>query len=110
MFSHEIPTSLPGFELAEQEKKDMERLWPVGEGVTEGIMGRFLKTKMREAKFFEPPLEGDGNEVENPKKDSKIAKYTEGRNRVDWDGTSHISYVVVAPLARCISRADSSTP
>lgn len=77
----------------------MERLWPVGEGVTEGIMGRFLKTKMREAKFFEPPLEGDGNEVENPKKDSKIAKYTEGRNRVDWDGTSHISCVVVAPLA-----------
>ncbi|BGO95449.1 DNA photolyase phr1 [Rhodotorula toruloides] len=98
MFSHEIPTSLPGFELAEQEKEDMERLWPVGEGVTEGIMGRFLKTKMREAKFFEPPLEGDGNEVENPKKDSKIAKYTEGRNRVDWDGTSHISAYLAAGL------------
>ncbi|BGP35308.1 DNA photolyase phr1 [Rhodotorula toruloides] len=98
MFSHEIPPSLPGFELGEQEKKDMERLWPVGEGVTEGIMGRFLKTKMREAKFFEPPLEGDGNEVENPKKDSKIAKYTEGRNRVDWDGTSHISAYLAAGL------------
>lgn len=114
MFSHEIPTSLPGFELAsEQEKKDMKRLWPVGEGVTEGIMDRFLKTKMREAKFFEPPLEGDGMEVKDPKKESKIAKYTEGRNRVDWDGTSHISCVPPSlplshPLARELRSTDRS--
>jgi hypothetical protein len=57
-------------------------------------MRRFTETKMRNAKFFDPPLEGDEEKVDDPKHKSKIGLYQEGRNRVDWDGTSHISYVV----------------
>lgn len=69
----------------------MRRLWPVGDGVTESIMHRFLRTKMRPAKFFEAPLESEADgDVADPKKKSKIGEYCEGRNRVDWDGTSHI--------------------
>lgn len=96
MFDHEIPTAIEGFELAggEEEAKTMKRIWPVGEGVTESIMRRFTETKMRNAKFFDPPLEGDEEKVDDPKRKSKIGLYQEGRNRVDWDGTSHISYVI----------------
>lgn len=95
MFDHEIPTAIEGFELAggEEEAKTMKRIWPVGDGVTESIMRRFTETKMRNAKFFDPPLEGDEEKVDDPKRKSKIGLYQEGRNRVDWDGTSHISYV-----------------
>lgn len=101
MFDHEIPTEIEGFELegGDEEAKTMQHIWPVGDGITESIMRRFTHNKMREAKFFEPPLEGeDEEEVDDPKKSSKIGKYQEGRNRVDWDGTSHISYV--PPVAR----------
>lgn len=93
MFDHEIPTAIEGFELAggEEEAKTMKRIWPVGDGVTESIMRRFTETKMRNAKFFDPPLEGDEERVDDPKRKSKIGLYQEGRNRVDWDGTSHIS-------------------
>ncbi|GAA5880799.1 hypothetical protein JCM3774_005755 [Rhodotorula dairenensis] len=93
MFEHEIPTAIEGFELAggDEEAKTMNRIWPVGEGVTESIMRRFTETKMRNAKFFDPPLEGDEEKVDDPKRKSKIGLYQEGRNRVDWDGTSHIS-------------------
>ncbi|GAA5820233.1 hypothetical protein JCM3770_006070 [Rhodotorula araucariae] len=100
MFAHELPTSIPGFELegGEDETARMRKLWPVGKGVTEGIMHRFMRTKMRQAKFFEPPLEGEGNEVDEPKTKSKIGEYCEGRNRVDLDGTSHISAYLAAGL------------
>ncbi|BGP43389.1 DNA photolyase phr1 [Rhodotorula kratochvilovae] len=100
MFAHELPTSLPGFELegGEPEAARMRKIWPVGKGITEGIMHRFMRTKMRQAKFFEPPLEGDGDEVDDPKTKSKIGEYCEGRNRVDLDGTSHISAYLAAGL------------
>lgn len=101
MFDHEIPTAIEGFELAggEEEAKTMKRIWPVGDGVTESIMRRFTETKMRNAKFFDPPLEGDEERVDDPKRKSKIGLYQEGRNRVDWDGTSHISYVICSSLS-----------
>ncbi|GAA6002665.1 cryptochrome/photolyase family protein [Rhodotorula paludigena] len=110
MFDHEIPTAIAGFELegGEKEAKVMRHLWPVGDGITEGIMDRFMKTKLRPAKFFDPPLEGDAEEVADPKKDSKIGQYREGRNRVDWDGTSHISAYLAAGFISprdCIRRA-----
>ncbi|GAA5989946.1 hypothetical protein JCM10908_002389 [Rhodotorula pacifica] len=100
MFEHEIPTSIEGFELAggEEEAKTMRRIWPVGDGVTESIMRRFTETKMRNAKFFDPPLEGDEEKVDDPKRKSKIGLYQEGRNRVDWDGTSHISAYLAAGM------------
>ena len=98
MFAHEVPTSLAGFELegGDDEAARMRKLWPVGDGVVDGIMRRFLRTKMQPAKFFEAPLESEGNEVDDPKKKSKIGEYCEGRNRVDWDGTSHIRCVAAS--------------
>ncbi|GAA5905644.1 hypothetical protein JCM8208_005793 [Rhodotorula glutinis] len=110
MFAHEVPTSLAGFELegGDDEAARMRKLWPVGEGVVDGIMRRFLRTKMQPAKFFEAPLESEGNEVDDPKKKSKIGEYCEGRNRVDWDGTSHVSPYLAAGLIsprECIRQA-----
>lgn len=93
MFDHKIPTEIEGFELAggEEEAKTMRHIWPVGDGITESILRRFTQAKMRSAKFFDPPLEDDDEEAKDVKKESKIAMYQEGRNRVDWDGTSHLS-------------------
>jgi deoxyribodipyrimidine photo-lyase len=68
----------------------MEKLWPVGEAVG-SVLKRFLETKIREQTFFEPPLYEGAEDAKDFKKDSKIGKYTTGRNRVDWDGTSHLS-------------------
>ncbi|GAA5912336.1 hypothetical protein JCM6882_002564 [Rhodosporidiobolus microsporus] len=99
MFSHKIPTSIEGFELAgDDEAERMKRLWPVGEGVTDEILRRFLKTRTREAMFDKPPMEPGEEEVENPEKDSRVGDYQEGRNRVDLDGTSHISAYLAAGI------------
>lgn len=54
-------------------------------------MHRFLETKSRPNTFQEPPIHPGAEEVEL--KLSKAGVYREGRNRVDLDGTSHISYV-----------------
>ncbi|GAA6021512.1 hypothetical protein JCM10207_005786 [Rhodosporidiobolus poonsookiae] len=98
-FSHEIPTVIEGFELADADEKErMERLWPVGEGVTDEIMRRFLRTKVKVGKFDDAPIDVDAEEVENPEKESRVGVYSEGRNRVDWDGTSHISAYLAAGL------------
>ncbi|GAA5869175.1 hypothetical protein JCM1840_004316 [Sporobolomyces johnsonii] len=98
MFSHELPTSISGFELDKDESELMKKLWPVGEGIVDQVMHRFLKTKLREQVFFEPPLHPGAEEVDDPKKESKIGEYTTGRNRVDLDGTSHISPYLAAGL------------
>lgn len=54
-------------------------------------MERFLHTKIRNQAFFEPPLHPGAEKVDDPRKQSKIGEYATGRNRVDLDGTSHIS-------------------
>ncbi|GAA5985119.1 hypothetical protein JCM5350_000848 [Sporobolomyces pararoseus] len=94
-FSHSIPDSIEGFELSKEDQEVMEKLWPVGEAVN-SVLKRFLETKIREQVFFEPPLYEGAEDAKDRKKDSKIGKYTTGRNRVDWDGTSHLSPYLAA--------------
>ncbi|GAA5827552.1 hypothetical protein JCM11251_001729 [Rhodosporidiobolus azoricus] len=96
-FSHEIPASIKGFELSgEEEAERMKGIWPVGEGVTDEILRRFLKTRTRTAMFNKPPLEPGAEEVDDPEKESRVGEYQTGRNRVDLDGTSHISAYLAA--------------
>lgn len=73
----------------------MDHVWPVSEDIAEQVLGRFLKTKSRAQVFAEPSL-FDGSEQVGLK-DSKIGNYKEGRNRIDLDGTSHLSYVPCPP-------------
>ncbi|GAA6008527.1 hypothetical protein JCM11491_004509 [Sporobolomyces phaffii] len=94
-FSHEIPTSIKGFELDKEDQETMEKIWPVGDAVN-SVLKRFLETKIREQVFFEPPLYDGAEDAKNPKKDSKLGEYTTGRNRVDLDGTSHLSPYLAA--------------
>ncbi|GAA6039361.1 hypothetical protein JCM8097_002816 [Rhodosporidiobolus ruineniae] len=99
MFGHKIPDAIEGFELSgDEETERMKQLWPVGDGVTDEILRRFLKTKIRDAMFDKPPLEPGAEEVDDPEKQSRVGVYQEGRNRVDWDGTSHISAYLAAGL------------
>ncbi|KDE06346.1 hypothetical protein MVLG_03383 [Microbotryum lychnidis-dioicae p1A1 Lamole] len=97
-FSHKLPKSIQGFTLSEADAKQMQKTWPVGEKTTRDVMHRFLKTKIRKQKFFEPPLADGAEEVDDPLKKSKIGEYATGRNRVDLDGTSHISPYLAAGL------------
>ncbi|GAA5979351.1 hypothetical protein JCM11641_005008 [Rhodosporidiobolus odoratus] len=101
-FSHTIPTEIEGFELADEEEKErMKQLWPVGEGVPDQVLRRFMRMKVKEGKFDEAPVPGEEDEeVGEPEKESRIGVYTEGRNRIDWDGTSHLSpYLAVGLLS-----------
>lgn len=104
MFSHTIPDAIEGFELSGDEEAElMQRLWPTGtteDGttVTDEILRRFLRTKTRMAMFHQPPLEPGAEEVDDPVTQSRVGVYTEGRNRVDLDGTSHISAYLAAGL------------
>ncbi|GAA5930904.1 cryptochrome/photolyase family protein [Sporobolomyces koalae] len=96
-FSHEIPTEIEEFELSKEDHETMNKIWPIGDAVN-SVLKRFLKTKHREQVFHEAPLYEGAEDAENPKKDSKIGKYTTGRNRVDLDGTSHLSPYLAAGL------------
>ncbi|KAK4048518.1 DNA photolyase phr1 [Microbotryomycetes sp. JL201] len=98
LFGHDIPAEVKGFELSGEDKKGMEHLFPVGDGIVDKIMHRFLKTKIRENVFWEPPLHHGAQEAKDPLKDSKIAKYQTGRNDVSLDGTSHISPYLAAGI------------
>ncbi|GAA5850579.1 hypothetical protein JCM3766R1_001196 [Sporobolomyces carnicolor] len=90
-----VPKSIKGFELDKEDRENMAKMWPVGDAVG-SVLKRFLETKIREQTFFEPPLYEGAEDAKDPKKDSKIGKYTTGRNRVDWDGTSHLSPYLAA--------------
>jgi len=89
-FGHQIPDEIKGFELSKEDHETMEKLWPIGDAV-DSVLKRFLKTKIREQTFFEAPLYEGAEDAKDPKKDSKIGEYCSGRNRVDLDGTSHLS-------------------
>ncbi|GAA5878133.1 hypothetical protein JCM16303_002856 [Sporobolomyces ruberrimus] len=99
-FSHEIPNEIEGYELSKEDHEVMEKLWPIGDAVN-SVLKRFLHTKIREQTFFEAPLYEGAEDADDPKKDSKIGKYTTGRNRVDLDGTSHLSpYLAAGMISR----------
>lgn len=91
LFSHVLPTSIPGFKLEEEDQKTMNHIWPVGEHIVEQVLDRFLTSKSRPANFHNPPLQPGAETVGLSA--SKIGTYGTGRNRVDLDGTSHLSCV-----------------
>ncbi|KAM0753516.1 hypothetical protein T439DRAFT_322411 [Meredithblackwellia eburnea MCA 4105] len=96
LFSHTLPSFIEGFKLSKDDQETMEHLWPVGEKAAGQVMDRFLRTKMREQTFQHPPLHPGAEKV--GLKDSKIGVYGDGRNRVDMDGTSHISPYLAAGM------------
>lgn len=61
-------------------------------------MYRFVHCKLGKQKFFEPPLVKGEQKATDPRKDSKIAQYSTGRNDISLDGTSHISPYLAAGL------------
>ncbi|KAI5479988.1 hypothetical protein MNV49_002278 [Pseudohyphozyma bogoriensis] len=88
LLEHKIPKFIEGWKLSSEDQKTMEHLWQVGVE-NQQIMERFLSAKLREQAFQHPPLHPGHEKV--PLKDAKIGVYKNGRNRVDMDGTSHIS-------------------
>ncbi|GAA6059922.1 hypothetical protein JCM10212_003062 [Sporobolomyces blumeae] len=99
-FAQEVPNEIEGYGLSEDDRETMDHIWPVGDAV-DSVLQRFLRSKLRDNVFFEPPLHPGADDADDPKKDSKIGKYTTGRNRVDWDGTSHLSpYLAAGMISR----------
>ncbi|KAK4053635.1 DNA photolyase phr1 [Microbotryomycetes sp. JL221] len=96
LLGHDIPKEVKSFELTKEDKEAMNHLFPLGDGIVDKIMHRFLRTKIRENVFFEPPLHHGAEDAKDPLKDSKIGKYQTGRNDVSLDGTSHISPYLAA--------------
>ncbi|KAF5390716.1 hypothetical protein D9757_002682 [Collybiopsis confluens] len=89
LFDAEVPTSLPGFELDEEDSKMMNKVWPEGEDIASQILDRFLRKKSQSSQMGAvDPLASKG---EDSNKGSRIMKYGQDRDNADRDTTSRLS-------------------
>ena len=89
LFKIVVPESVPGFEMPSKEFADeVHKLFPVGTDAAEEMLQRFFTTKTRKGYFAESPL-ADGAVTDA--KESRLAKYSSGRNEPGFDGVSRLS-------------------
>ncbi|ESK94386.1 deoxyribodipyrimidine photo-lyase [Moniliophthora roreri MCA 2997] len=89
LFSTPVPESVPGFELEEEDRKTMLKVWPAGEEHAEKILDRFVHTKSRSCQMgIASPL-ADG--AEESDKSSRLMKYDKDRDNATRDTTSRLS-------------------
>lgn len=100
LFDEDVPESIEGFELDSAEKAKMAKMWPVGADVAEQVLERFMTTKLREQVFQHAVLHDGAEEVDSIRK-SRIGEYSDGRVRMDLDGTSRLSPYLSAGLISC---------
>lgn len=89
LFDTEIPSSIEGFELDEDDKRKMSQVWPEGEDKAREILLRFLSTKARSTQLGAvDPLAAGAQDVA---KHNRVVKYDADRDRADKDTTSRMS-------------------
>ncbi|KAI9609425.1 hypothetical protein H4Q26_007379 [Puccinia striiformis f. sp. tritici PST-130] len=99
LFDSEVPTSLPGFELSEQDSLVMNENWKAGEHAAEKLLNRFLNTKLEpEKKEIQTTLTKTGKASPTKKKEEStiVQEYSTLRNRPDLPGTSKLSAYLAA--------------
>ncbi|UZJ53109.1 hypothetical protein CBS101457_002429 [Exobasidium rhododendri] len=97
LFGSAIPDSIKHFECKDAEY--MKKLWPEGHSAAQKVLQNFILGKGglavldAPATSFSDSKEGDANG-----KDSRIARYREGRNLMSENGTSRISPYLTAGI------------
>ncbi|KAH8118312.1 hypothetical protein DFH11DRAFT_1686509 [Phellopilus nigrolimitatus] len=87
LFQTAIPEFVEGFKCS--DKENMTKFWPAGAETAMQMLDRFLHTKARAEQLGEvSPLTGG---AETSEKDSRVKRYSDGRNHVDMDTTSRLS-------------------
>ncbi|SPO37604.1 related to deoxyribodipyrimidine photo-lyase PHR [Pseudozyma flocculosa] len=99
-----IPDQLEGFECADRDY--MAKLWPVEGDAAKKVLDNFMEGKGGKTILDAPANEGSENVGANSK-ESRIGRYSTGRNLVSENGTSRISPYLAAGLVsprECLRR------
>lgn len=87
--SYGIPSHVPGFECKDAEY--MAKIWPVGDHAASRVLDNFMKGEGGQTVLDSPATEDDDKKVGTKSKESRINRYSLGRNLVNENGTSRIS-------------------
>ena len=93
LFEEQIPESVDGYELKDEEfKQTLRDLYPAGTDAAEEALRRFTLTKSQPGQFQHSPTVDGGASEEDPKS-SRLAMYTQDRSLPNIDGGSRMSCV-----------------
>ncbi|KAM5540439.1 hypothetical protein V8D89_005897 [Ganoderma adspersum] len=99
LFDVEVPHEIEGFALDSEERERIASYWPAGEDAAHEVLRRFLKTATRASQLGAvDPLSDGAKEVNDPTKQSRMAKYKDQRDRLDADTTSRLSPYLAAGI------------
>ncbi|KAG0144362.1 hypothetical protein CROQUDRAFT_65197 [Cronartium quercuum f. sp. fusiforme G11] len=99
LFEVEIPASIPGFELAEEDRKNMESYWKAGEAAAQEMLEHFMTSPLDSKEPKQATLQmGSTKLSNNGKADTPtiVDQYSTLRNRPDLPGTSCLSAYLAA--------------
>ncbi|KAJ9475853.1 Deoxyribodipyrimidine photo-lyase, mitochondrial [Pseudozyma hubeiensis] len=105
-----IPEELEGFECKDREY--MAKLWPVSDGAPKQVLDNFMSGKGGETALDRAANEPSTKDVGGNTKESRLARYAEGRNLMNENGTSRISPYLAAGLVsprECLRRTRALT-
>lgn len=105
-----IPEELSGFECKDREY--MAKLWPATDQAAHQVLDNFIKGKGGETALDRAANEPSTAEVGANAKDSRLARYAEGRNLLSENGTSRISPYLAAGVVsarECLRRTKQLT-
>lgn len=105
-----IPDQVKDFECSDSEY--MAKLWPVAQDAPRRVLDNFMKGKGGRTVLDSPADEPDAKDVGGNSKESRLGRYSEGRNLLNENGTSRISPYLAAGLVsprECLRRTKELT-
>ncbi|PWY97937.1 hypothetical protein BCV70DRAFT_165980 [Testicularia cyperi] len=105
-----IPEQLSGFECKDRDY--MAKLWPVADDAPQRVLDNFMKGKGGLTVLDSPADEPNSKDVGAYAKESRLYRYSEGRNLMNENGTSRISPYLAAGLVsprECLRRTKALT-
>ncbi|KDN53397.1 hypothetical protein K437DRAFT_218841 [Tilletiaria anomala UBC 951] len=102
LFDSKVPDHVSGFECDADDQKYMAKLWPAGEEAAQKVLQNFFYSKGGISMFEEPATgeprtmvkEADAKKGE----ETRLSRYSTGRNLMNENGTSHISPYLAAGI------------
>lgn len=105
-----LPDEVPGFKC--EDAKYMAKLWPVSADAASRVLDNFIQGKGGRVVLDSPADEPDSENVGPNAKQSRLARYADGRNLMSENGTSRISPYLAAGLVsprECLRRTKELT-
>jgi deoxyribodipyrimidine photo-lyase len=89
LFGSKIPDKIKQFECPDTEY--LTKLWPEGHSAAQRVLENFIKGKGGDTIFDGPATDYAKGNVDDGSKESRLARYQNGRNIMSENGTSRIS-------------------